>query len=633
MDWRAESALLGCDLERNVLDHCAPEGCSGFDLYRQLLGDCFSVGRTTSALASLSVTTIRNYYRSGDSPVFFSFKSAVDIASLSRLLGRPLVVYQYFDSCKRAVPALSRVYDSRICRSASSLGVNSSHASFDYAGDRSPDSPDPKFFMLDSCPETSRLRVWCLPGDVGFLDSRLLSELDSRYASSGLDGGDVGSCALAAACRALAVAPPPIARPWSVLELCWKTSEVSRLLGGLSFAVVAHQGSPPLAGRPRLGRIFAPCRQIFKRLSLVYDRTVHDSPPWPEMRGLLLGLQGRVYELDSAVLALLAGRSEGANSGRKLFSIELQRRLLPWGPDQDSNFQIGGQAPLPGAPPVPTPELLSPCKCRLCLLCPKYHANLENRGSQRRYSVSPDLFCLLRCFGLDSPENLSAVRSCLRCSVAGMDLETSTLELEPGSRDPAARLRLPFESLSDSVRSGHQAFAQKILLIGHLDDMLDDESPGEAVIFSTPEGPDGVKTVCHQYLAYVLERKAAMVERKKSLLAPLFDFVQAHFAAFTSYFTSRASESEESSVPRIDQPDLVLGAWKNSLLWHLQNRLERLAGKYQVYAFNASGFDLPLLAPHLLTYNNKDVPGTWRIQREGSEVTKLSAAGLSFRGE
>ncbi len=572
-------------------------------LYRLFMADSISFGFSANVLACLPDSVVRRYYGPPDrEPKFCSIADHSALEGLKRLTGRHFVLYFW----KKRTGAC-RALDTRclwdVCGQA---GLGSSE------GPREAYS-----FLLYGSRYARSCKIALLSDELACLGPKDSVLQDSPFSSA---SEPVTSCGLRALCLLLGGrTPPQIQEPWSLSRVCTEASLARRLLGRDCLLAV-RVGAKIGKGCP-----LNPRNNAFMHVSLLSDRSPGAAAvDWRLVPVVLVGFHDRIFLADEATAGVV-------KQDRRAVLTDLPhplRRSLPDDLEEELRARRAREEQEGGGGHERAESFAhSPCSCQLCRSSVAYRRNLQLRGGQKLYTVEPDLRTLLRCFALDTEDNLARVKLCLRLSVAGMDLETSTWAAGckglSSERKPCEE-SVPLTPISGKPMSGDQELAQRILMIGHYDRDLP-WAEGEYKIIESARSPEGAREACHSYVAYVVSRQKLLSDEKEALLAPLMEFTLERKRAFFAYCLE--------NVPPESRKDLKIeAAWAASLLGQLDRRLRKLAARYSVQAFNGSGFDLPLLAGHIIT--NPHTPGGWKVSRKGSQVTQLSLPrlGLYFRG-
>ena len=573
----------------------AEAGRKPLDLYRQFLSDCLTANHAPNAVAALEEDlALRFFGEAGSEPRYCSIDRANDLSYLRLASGVTFVIYQRHSRFK-----LLRIFDNRVQLSAS------------YGGHQP--SPALVFLLQDfgdglRLHEVPRGEVWFDPCELRDLPL-LMAPPDSRAVP-------VGDCLLSSLAVLLGISLKNRSERWTLQDVLERHDEVWLALG-VPFVLVEHVGVKPWRWKQRNANRKE--NQRFKVFLTVYDRKGGAGVPWDGLRGVCLSFHGYVTLVgDDNLRRLLQER-------RRDTAARPEQRLKAFPASSQEDLDEAEFLSLTEEPESKRADFrsLTPCECDLCRECTKYQDNLDRCGSQKLYVVDWDLFSYLRILGLDSSVHLEAVNQALRLSVAGMDLETSTVslgadELPTGSRGFAA----PHEKITHRPTQG-DAFelSERILLIGHIDNQDAAGSGSEVEIFEAGRCPEGVRSAVHRYVRYVALRQYKMELRKRLLLRPLLEFASRHRKAHVDYLTSKNVGEREAAQ-----------SWESSLLGKFERRLDLLCKKYYVYAFNGSGFDFPLLCGHLSTA--PWMRRQWSIQRNGSSVTMMSMGGrcIYFRG-
>ena len=255
--------------------------------------------------------------------------------------------------------------------------------------------------------------------------------------------------------------------------------------------------------------------------------------------------------------------------------------------------------------------------CQACASANTWEPNMPLNGPQMPYKTDLDLTSLLHVTGWDSPDMQAAVNRCLDASVASFDIESCTTTLQDNR--PAFGID---EEEPDRAQMTALA-SQDPYMIG----LCMGESERDTVVFEVASGEtthdafiERVQAMVDAFQAFLIEQYRLVVQQKREWLEPLFsllhEYRQCHAAIFDKHNRDRKDER---------------CAWRNFLLGQLEREADLLCQTWTVYAFNGSGYDLPMLAPYLL--RSRKLPGLWKMQRHGNAVNwmKLSHTHLTLR--
>ena len=228
------------------------------------------------------------------------------------------------------------------------------------------------------------------------------------------------------------------------------------------------------------------------------------------------------------------------------------------------------------------------CKCETCKST-DYDVNMNVLGPEKLCSSSLDISDLLGLLGASSPENLKIVEEMCALSIASMDIESMTvnINLDP----PVDQIGGLNYGLFDSASlEGHFKKVQKPIMIAHLDGLSD-----EKVKVFTVESDEEEKIyeMMELYWKHVTERHRLTTQAKKFLAQPLFDLIQkyreAHFSAYAEWIQHRLFQSSTSASSTSKEKDAdaqnITQAWFQTLPGLLEKQLQKLATEYVVFSF------------------------------------------------
>ena len=370
-----------------------------------------------------------------------------------------------------------------------------------------------------------------------------------------------------------------------------------------------------------------------------------EAPTLPQglsLSDLLRGTRGRPFPLEfPAKLVLYRGRVKWKLSNQNhpqqhqfitLCTAGEQTNvvptvcLVPWDrsmfrltPNFERFLAEGVQRPKNSPVSAPT-ECKADAASRCCQACAHAHtweANMSLNGPQTPYKTDLDLTSLLYITGWDSPDMQAAVNRCLDASVASFDIESCTTTLQDNRPTFGIDEKTPDREQMTALAS------QDPYMIG----LCMGESERDTVVFEVASGEtehdafiERVQAMVDAFQAFLIEQYQMVVQQKREWLLPLFsllhEYRQCHAAIFDKHNRDRKDER---------------CAWRNFLLGQLEREAELLCQTWTVYAFNGSGYDLPMLAPYLL--RSRKLPGAWQMQRHGNAVNwmKLRHTHLMLR--
>ena len=223
------------------------------------------------------------------------------------------------------------------------------------------------------------------------------------------------------------------------------------------------------------------------------------------------------------------------------------------------------------------------CKCDTCRRSEKFDVNMGRGGPERLCTYTMCASELLRLLGLATEENLAIVEKLCSLSMASMDIESMTLDLdlEPPVREGAGL----FYGVVDDVKlQGHFKKVQKPLMIAHLDQLgvSEDESVESQVKVFTIESDaeESIYKMMRDYWKYVKEQHSAAKAAKYKIAGPLLALVDKYKNAHFEFCAKWCTENE---IPLADQS--YTRSYCQSLVGQLEKKLLTLVTEYTVFSF------------------------------------------------
>ncbi len=375
------------------------------------------------------------------------------------------------------------------------------------------------------------------------------------------------------------------ARDWTLYDLCMRPAEVLTHLGQWPWAdgpkpivLIYHLGTLPVFSVKKANSIrLQPKRQTFRIVATFWDAPGrgHGRKRFPWKDSIMVGVtgHGRLYTLKEAyrqhvlkekLLCSKSGKTSSALPRDITHSEEQQEeeedgeeRLEEVGVEEELNRD----------------KAFSACGCLSCREGEKWVENLGPKGPQVLNRIPFDALYYLKLLGLDTAEHRAAILECCRLSCCALDIESTTHNFEEEGEARSARRDPQFEFLSTAPRSassGNDAVAlQTPIYLGHLDRLT-----SEPVHFAVEGGLRGVRPAVERYLLHLMRLQENLAQKKKELLAPLYQVVKRYKKAHFDYFVDwireqhriQAEEAEaaaamtDSGESGSDDPDYVPGA-------------------------------------------------------------------------
>ena len=217
------------------------------------------------------------------------------------------------------------------------------------------------------------------------------------------------------------------------------------------------------------------------------------------------------------------------------------------------------------------------CRCQTCRGSDKFDLNMGRGGPERLCVYTLCVSELLKLLGADTTENLEIVDQLCSLSMASMDIESMTVELnlEPPAREGSGL----FYGIVDDVKlQGHFKKVQKPVMIAHLDQLSEESDVKVFTIDSDSE--EDIYKMMRRYWNFVSERHAAVKKEKFRLARPLIAMIQtykiAHFQFCEKWCVDNQIPIEQQSYHR---------SYCQSLVGQLERQLLSLIREYTIFSF------------------------------------------------
>lgn len=274
-----------------------------------------------------------------------------------------------------------------------------------------------------------------------------------------------------------------------------------------------------------------------------------------------------------------------------------------------------------------------PCSCELCQDDESTRQlNMSQDGPQRQYVTQLDAFQLLHILGLDSKENIDAVKKACDLSLSAYDIESSTKYLEDDGEASLLEEPLTYTRPCSKVVA-----TQEAALIGYTDalesectisqDIFQDAAKNFKVFIPNEECSNdhrqmSVRKMVEQFYSHVLDRIELLRRSKQKVLAPLMEVLASYKMAHDKFFLDMKGLTEK------DCDD----TYKNSLWGQLEHRLRRLESRQWLLGFASSRYDNVMLVSNLVSILKEKYNTSPRLIRKGTSVRSITipSHALSF---
>ena len=270
-------------------------------------------------------------------------------------------------------------------------------------------------------------------------------------------------------------------------------------------------------------------------------------------------------------------------------------------------------------------QIVKHCRCKSCHQETEFNCNMSGGGPEKLLTHKLTLQDLALLMG-ERKCDIDFLLDQLSClSVAAFDIESMTVKLDHRMAEPD----LPFVDIDNTAREQHALALQKPIMLAHRDGLMSPEDPCQ-VFTLEQEGEAGVYKLLRTYWKYVLKRQKLVMDKKKELAAPLLELCSKYEAVFLEY-AQHWEEPGEEAERKLKLSDLV-SAWKCSLPGRLQQQLQKICERYEIFSFYGSGYDHVLLESYLVPYlfEKRLKP---KVEKKGNKVISIGVVktNITFR--
>ena len=340
---------------------------------------------------------------------------------------------------------------------------------------------------------------------------------------------------------------------------------------------------------------------------------------WKKARVLILTEKGLDLASPEMSFAVLSRQMQGAagnwrHSDATAVRNKLSGNLSPQGGGEEEGSVGAAKEGYTAA--ASRPNRKWPCRCSLCSSAPsEYGENMDLSGPQKQYKKRLDTFELLKLLNLDNARNLELVTKVLDMSLLSFDIESYTPPEDPDC------LSAPGITTEGIGLGNTMIGRQHLYCIGLAHGFECGESETFPFkVFEIDEKNDA-KAVVKDFWDYVCKLRVVLERRKTKLLRPLLARCAEYEDAHKRFWSERGLMDEKS----------IEKSAASQLFGMLKAKLHGISKRVVLFAHNGSRYDFPaLLSPLTLAIKGKSPKTRIRIIKNGSSITKISAADVTF---
>jgi hypothetical protein len=159
---------------------------------------------------------------------------------------------------------------------------------------------------------------------------------------------------------------------------------------------------------------------------------------------------------------------------------------------------------------------------------------MSTHGPEQQITVDYTLTDLLELLGAASPENKEAVERIRLLSVAAMDIESVTRDLDLGAPGPGHAVGYANVEQGGAFMEAHARKSQIPVMIAHVDQSAL-ENEGTSVFTASGDKEEDCFSLLSAYWEHVLACHRRSVEHKRKLARPLIELVDQYRRAFVQH--------------------------------------------------------------------------------------------------
>jgi len=344
--------------------------------------------------------------------------------------------------------------------------------------------------------------------------------------------------------------PRPLLRDYADVALACSGGELFRRWNRRALIVCYARSKAKLASRGAVG-CHSPDNAVFFTLGFVgpdgehLDATV-SGPGAPELDGvpvlcLYSGAGGFACLLDEPHARKVvrrhfdtAGTKESLANRRRaaLPKVTSQRRESAW-----QKVKAKRRRPARSRPRT--------CRCRICRSA-AYSDNMAPHGPQQQITVEHTLTDLLRMLGLDSPQVRESLERMRALSVAAMDIESVTRDLDLGPPGPGPAVGYADVEAGGGFLESHPRKSQRPVMVAHVDLLGLEGGDGTQVFTAVGDDEEHCFGLLSRYWEHVLASHRRAADSKARLARPLLELIDEYRGAFIDHSVRWVLRDRES---------------------------------------------------------------------------------------
>lgn len=178
--------------------------------------------------------------------------------------------------------------------------------------------------------------------------------------------------------------------------------------------------------------------------------------------------------------------------------------------------------------------MVKKCKCSTCCKNLDYENNMSKSGPERLCTTPYTIREILQFLGCLDESAESILDELCRLSVASMDIESRTVQVD--LKDPRPGPLVDYREVSKPVLEGHVKKVQKPLMIAHCDGLTcDNQGDARWSATASDDSERAIFAMFEKYWSFVKGSKDAVIQRKLALARPLLDIVQKYKEAYLEF--------------------------------------------------------------------------------------------------
>ena len=247
------------------------------------------------------------------------------------------------------------------------------------------------------------------------------------------------------------------------------------------------------------------------------------------------------------------------------------------------------------------------CRCDVCLVAGEYKNNFKYFTTQPRKSIVLSTVEYMKMFNLYNKQEIENLIKTYKLSIAAIDLESFTIELEKGNKN--------LKNVSTIGEETKIIAKQEMGLLGYGDSITENEH----IKIFTAKHTGSQQVMVDSFLNHLLERAEIIRIQKEKLLKNLINFINDVY-----FFHCKFWKNQLKSEDLMDKNEMINNSFNNGIFGKFKKHIQRLTKCLYVFTFNGGKYDFVLLHKYLVTsIKKKNNNPPLKIIKNGSKFLRM----------